>query len=104
MLDSSSRDALSYERTWHRAKTHRNAVAEVFVTDAVVGTDGRVRAAAQTPPCHSFYGDHSPRPASADPLLLMEVCRQAGLVTAYELGVAMDTILATGEWDLRVND
>lgn len=94
---------LSYDRTWHRRKAHRNAVAEVFVTDAIIYGENRVCVAAQTPPCHSFYGDHLPKPLQADSLLLMEICRQAGLVTAYELGIPVDTILATSEWDLRVD-
>ncbi len=102
-LEDTAERTLSYDRTWYRGKAHRSAVAEVFVTDAVASTDGHVRVAAQTPPCHSFYGDHVPEPSAVDPLLLMEICRQAGLVTAYELGVPVETILATVGWDLQID-
>jgi hypothetical protein len=100
--DEVASPALSYDRTWDRRKVHRTAVSEVFVTDAVVCDQQTVRVAAQTPPCHAYFGDHVPTPDAADPLLLMEICRQSGLVTAYELGVPTDVVLATEDWDLTI--
>lgn len=94
--------ALGSTRTWFREKVHRKAVAEVFITDAVIRGPSEVLVSAQTPTCHSYFGDHVPTPAGVDPLLLMEVCRQAGLATAYELGIPLETTLATGEWDLTL--
>ena len=93
--------ALSFDRTIDRRKVHRSAVSEVFITDVRALGDNRVALAAQLPTCHAYFNDHHPA-AGVDPLLIMEVCRQAGLATAYELGVSTDVVLVTGDWDLRV--
>lgn len=94
----------TYDRTLTRAKVHRTAVAEVFITDSWVSGPGQVRVAAQTPPCHAYFGDHLPEPVAVDPLLLMEICRQAGLASAYELGIPVSTTLATSDWDLHLDE
>jgi 2-oxo-3-(phosphooxy)propyl 3-oxoalkanoate synthase len=92
--------ALSFDRTIDRRQVHRSAVSEVFITDVRALGESRVALAAQLPACHAYFGDHVS--ADVDPLLVMEICRQAGLATAYELGVSTDCVLATESWDLRI--
>ena len=93
--------ALSFDRTIDRGRVHRSAVSEVFITDVRRLGDDRVVLAAQLPTCHAYFDDHDPATA-VDPLLILEVCRQAGLATAYELGLPTNVVLVTGDWDLRV--
>lgn len=103
-VDTSGVDeVLSFDQTWSKRKAHRRSVAEVFITDAIRLDPTHVRLAAQTPACHLMFGDHTPTPEKIDPLLLAEICRQAGLITAYELGVPDSTTLATSAWDLRLD-
>ena len=92
---------LSFDRTIDRRKVASIRGFQVFITDVHGLGDGRVALAAQLPTCHRYFNDHGSM-AAADPLLIMEVCRQAGLATAYELGVSTNVVLITEEWDLRV--
>jgi hypothetical protein len=94
--------ALSFDRTIDRRMVHRAAVSEVFITDVRPLGDRRVALAAQLPTCHRYFNDHLGSESAVDPLLMMEVCRQAGLATAYELGVSTGVVLITEDWDLRV--
>ncbi|MDT7729664.1 MAG: 2-oxo-3-(phosphooxy)propyl 3-oxoalkanoate synthase [Actinomycetota bacterium] len=92
--------ALTFDRTIDRCQVHRSAVSEVFITDVHALGGTRVALAAQLPTCHAYFNDHGS--TVVDPLLIMEVCRQAGLATAYELGVSTDVVLITEDWDLWV--
>ena len=92
---------LRFDQTWSKLKAHRRSVAEVFITDAKPIGSNTVRVGAQTPACHLYFGDHSPNLQTVDPLLIAEICRQAGLITAYELGVPDSTTLATEDWNLE---
>ncbi|MFI6577537.1 ScbA/BarX family gamma-butyrolactone biosynthesis protein [Nocardiopsis sp. NPDC050513] len=82
---------LDYARTLDRSVVHREALAEVFVTDTrSLGGDAHA-AAAQLPRSHAYYGDHLLRPRLHDPVLLLEACRQAGLAIAHtHYGVPFD--------------
>lgn len=83
---------------------HRRAVAEVFITDLHEVSDSAVRLCAQVPACHILFNDHEPWLASVDPMALAEISRQAGLVTAYALGIPESSTLATHEWHLDFNN
>jgi 2-oxo-3-(phosphooxy)propyl 3-oxoalkanoate synthase len=96
--------ALSYDRTISRSKVHRAAVSEVFLTDVRALDDRRVVLAGQLPSCHSYFSDHAHRGLALDPLLIMEVGRQATLASAHELGVPADVMLISGEFGLRIAD
>jgi hypothetical protein len=95
---------LSYDRTIDRAQVHRRAVAEVFLTDIHAVDGQRVAVAGQLPTCHSYFSDHAAVDAPADPLLVMEVARQATLASAHELGIPRDTVLISSEFELEIID
>lgn len=68
---------LEFVRTVDRSLLHRDALSEVFLTDVRQIAPDRYWAAAQLPPWHNYYTDHTSLLPVADPLLLMECCRQA---------------------------
>ncbi|WP_327269316.1 gamma-butyrolactone biosynthesis protein [Streptomyces sp. NBC_01218] len=72
---------LDYSTTVSRELVHRESVAEVFLTDHRPHGNG-VRIAAQLPRTHAYYSDHTVSPALYDPLLLMEVLRQCGILAS----------------------
>ncbi|SDL14578.1 ScbA/BarX family gamma-butyrolactone biosynthesis protein [Streptomyces indicus] len=79
--------ALSYAQTVDRRLTHRAAVSECFVTDAVSTGERTFLVAAQLPRTHSYYNDHvtsSKAPAAYDPLLVLEIFRQTCIVASHE--------------------
>ena len=73
----------SFHRTVDRALLHRAALGEVFLTDLVRTADTEFLAAAQLPRSHAYYGDHTHRVGSYDPVLLLEVVRQATIGIAH---------------------
>ncbi|WP_329216751.1 gamma-butyrolactone biosynthesis protein [Streptomyces sp. NBC_01485] len=75
--------ALSFTGTVDRALVHRAAVAEVFVTDSAQLSGNQFLVAAQLPRVHGYYSDHVTSPAAYDPLLLLEVFRQAGIQATH---------------------
>ncbi|HEY5834705.1 AfsA-related hotdog domain-containing protein [Streptomyces sp.] len=78
-------------RTVDRALVHRSSLSEVFLTDLRPEDDGFL-ATAQLPRSHAYWGDHVLSPASYDPVLLIEVCRQATLAGSHRFyGVPMDS-------------
>jgi 2-oxo-3-(phosphooxy)propyl 3-oxoalkanoate synthase len=95
---------LSFDRTINRGQVHRTAVSEVFLTDVRALDGQRVVLAGQLPPCHSYFSDHAHRGLALDPLLIMEVGRQATLASAHELGVPADVVLISGDFGLRITD
>jgi hypothetical protein len=95
---------LSFDCTVNRRKVHRTAVAEVFLTDVRALDDRRVVLAAQLPTCHSYFSDHAPHGSPVDPLLIMEMGRQATLASAHELGVPPDEMLISADFELRITD
>ncbi len=75
-------DGLDYTGTVPRALVHRASVTEVFLTDHRPHGEGAF-IAAQLPRTHSYYNDHTGSPALYDPLLLMEVLRQCGILGSH---------------------
>lgn len=84
--------SLSFDRTVPRNLVHRRSVGEVFLTDARRIAADRVQIGAQLPTSHTYFHDHT-NLNSLDPLLLMEICRQANIATAHMLEVSYDTTL-----------
>ncbi|MFD7710571.1 ScbA/BarX family gamma-butyrolactone biosynthesis protein [Streptomyces sp. NPDC059786] len=96
---------LDYRRTVDRLLVHREALGEVFLTDMQPLDDGRYAAGAQLPRSHAHYGDHLLRPASHDPLLILEACRQATLAGAHRFfAVATDNKFILTHLRLRLTD
>lgn len=94
----------SFDRTVDRRLVHRSAVSEVFLTDVRALGGGRVLLGAQLPTCHGYFDDHAHEGSAVDALLVLEVCRQASLASAHELGVPLDTILISGGFGLEIVD
>ncbi|WP_067975273.1 AfsA-related hotdog domain-containing protein [Nocardiopsis trehalosi] len=96
---------LDYDRTVSRAIVHRWAVAEVFLTDSRAVDETRFAAAAQLPPAHHYFGDHTGLPDAYDPLLVLESCRHA---VTHACHVHQDLPDATAfmvtAWTLEVRD
>ncbi|MEU6471558.1 ScbA/BarX family gamma-butyrolactone biosynthesis protein [Streptomyces massasporeus] len=96
---------LAYQRSMDRVLVHRRAVMEVFVTDAVRLGDERFAVALQAPRAHSYYNDHTQRPALLDPLFLLEAARQAVTVVAHQwLDVSYDTSFLISDWTTEFTD
>ncbi|MCH5675090.1 ScbA/BarX family gamma-butyrolactone biosynthesis protein [Streptomyces gilvus] len=89
----------AYQRSMDRVLVHRRAIMEVFVTDAARIGDDTFAVAVQAPRAHSYYNDHTQRPALLDPLFLLEAARQAVTVVAHQwLGVSYDTSFLISDW------
>ncbi|WP_121703948.1 ScbA/BarX family gamma-butyrolactone biosynthesis protein [Streptomyces sp. E5N298] len=96
---------LAYQRPMDRVLVHRRAVMEVFVTDAVRRGDDSFAVAVQAPRAHSYYNDHTQRPALIDPLFLLEAARQAVTVVAHQwLDVPYDTSFLISDWTTEFTD
>lgn len=97
--------ALSSSRTVPRTLVHRAAVSEVFLTDWARVASGKYAIAAQLPRVHAYYSDHITAPASYDPLLLLEVFRQASILVAHEfLEAPLDSRFIFVSGALRITD
>ncbi|MFD9330904.1 AfsA-related hotdog domain-containing protein [Streptomyces sp. NPDC060065] len=96
--------ALSYRHTIDRGDVHRWAVSEVFLTDYADLTSDNYLAAAQLPPAHHYFGDHTGPAADApDSMLLLECCRQAATCIAHRgLGVTRDSAFHVTDWTLEL--
>ncbi|WP_327370772.1 ScbA/BarX family gamma-butyrolactone biosynthesis protein [Streptomyces sp. NBC_01217] len=96
---------LSYTRTVARSLVHRAAICEVFLTDASHLSDNEYLIAAQLPRVHSYYSDHITAPASYDPLLLVEVFRQASIYVAHRfLDAPIESKFSFNSGDMTVTD
>ncbi|EFL02060.1 MULTISPECIES: ScbA/BarX family gamma-butyrolactone biosynthesis protein [unclassified Streptomyces] len=93
---------LDFDITVPRRLVHRASVTEVFLTDHRPQGNGAL-IAAQLPRTHDYYNDHTATPAKYDPLLLMEVLRQCGILTAHEyVGAPADSSFVFDGASLRV--
>jgi 2-oxo-3-(phosphooxy)propyl 3-oxoalkanoate synthase len=72
---------LEFQRTVSRRLVHRAAVAEVFVTDAVVLGEDHFLVGGQWPRDHALY--HPDAQRRSDPLLFAETIRQALVYLAH---------------------
>ncbi|KOU94929.1 ScbA/BarX family gamma-butyrolactone biosynthesis protein [Streptomyces virginiae] len=96
---------LSYASTVTRALVHRAAVCEVFLTDSVRVAEDEYLIAAQLPRVHSYYNDQITSPAVYDPLLLVEVFRQASIYAAHTfLDAAIDEKFIFNGGEMIVTD
>lgn len=93
--------SLSFDRTIERQRVHRTAISEVFLTDIQVTGTSDVLIAAQLPSSHAFFHDHIR--GGIDPLLFLEVARQATIASAHALGVPPDSILISSDFELSLN-
>jgi hypothetical protein len=74
---------LSDEQAIPRSLVHKNAIAEVFVTDSVsVGADSML-IAGELPRTHYYYNDPALDSARFDLIAILELCRQACFVMAH---------------------
>ncbi|SOB81115.1 A-factor biosynthesis hotdog domain-containing protein [Streptomyces sp. 1331.2] len=96
---------LTYSNTVPRATVHRAAICEVFLTDSVRVAEGEYLIAAQLPRVHSYYSDNVTAPAAYDPLLLVEVFRQASIYAAHTfLGAPLDNKFIFVSGELNITD
>lgn len=87
--ESAAPHALSWTRTIDRTLVHRDAIAEVLLTDLVQLSDTGFLVAAQWPRSHRVY---RPDPDGRhDPMLILETVRQTGLALShFGFGVEFD--------------
>ncbi|MEV6947491.1 AfsA-related hotdog domain-containing protein [Streptomyces sp. NPDC051172] len=96
---------LSTQRTLSRRLVHRSAISEVFLTDFQSVDENTFRAAAQLPPRHFYYGDHTARPAMHDPLAVFESVRQMLLCAMHlQHDAGHDTKSITATASLEITD
>ncbi|MEV7596737.1 ScbA/BarX family gamma-butyrolactone biosynthesis protein [Kitasatospora sp. NPDC089797] len=96
---------LSYSTTVSRGTVHRAAICEVFLTDSARVAEGEYSIAAQLPRVHSYYSDNVTAPAAYDPMLLVEVFRQASIYVAHTfLDAPLDNKFIFVSGDLVVTD
>ncbi|MEU3623603.1 hypothetical protein BS329_13820 [Amycolatopsis coloradensis] len=97
--------ALSFQRTVDRSLVHRTAIAEVFVVDSIATGDRQCEVGAQLPLTHGYYSDHLAEPARYDPILLLEICRQAAIYGSHAIvGVSLGTAMIIGSFTLRLHN
>jgi hypothetical protein len=100
-----SAPGVATHRTVDRRLVHRAALAEVFLTDFLRVDHDTFRAAAQLPPSHFYYGDHTVRPATHDPLAVFEAVRQMLLCAMHlQHGAGDRTKSITAEAGLEITD
>lgn len=96
-LDGPNDINATYSRALPRELVHRQALAEVFVTDFRLIDDASFVVAAQWPKTHRFFSSNHGR---HDPTLIAETIRQAGFVVAHRgLGVPVGHQFLM--WDLE---
>ncbi|MET7702490.1 AfsA-related hotdog domain-containing protein [Streptomyces sp. NPDC005485] len=96
---------LTTQRTLARRLVHRSALAEVFLTDFQSLDEKTFRAAAQLPPRHFYYSDHTGRLAMHDPLAVFESVRQMLLCAMHlQHDASADTKSITATASLEITD
>ncbi|WP_225636974.1 ScbA/BarX family gamma-butyrolactone biosynthesis protein [Streptomyces solaniscabiei] len=101
-LTAAGGDARRTPPTVPRESVHRQSPSEVFLGSAGPGPDGGFTARALLPRAHPYWTDHA-HPRAADPLLLLECCRQAETYAAHEyFGVSADTKFVLVDWSLAL--
>lgn len=98
-------DTLTFDTTVARRLVHRAAICEVFLTGSTRLGEREFAVAAQLPRVHSYYSDQRALPRTYDPLLLIEVVRQAGIFVAHEhLGAPTSDKFLFESGDFQVAD
>ncbi|MEV5315461.1 MULTISPECIES: AfsA-related hotdog domain-containing protein [unclassified Streptomyces] len=83
---------------------HRSAETEIFLAGAEQTGEYEFVGTARLPSRHPYYNDLPDAPSHADPLLLLEACRQAGSYLAHAaLGVPLDAAFLVTDWDVRAH-
>ncbi|GHE12675.1 AfsA-related hotdog domain-containing protein [Streptomyces alanosinicus] len=96
---------LTTQRTLARRLVHRSALAEVFLTDFRSVDELTFHAAAQLPPRHFYYSDHTTRVAMHDPLAVFEAVRQMLLCAMHlQHDAGPDTKSITATASLEITD
>ncbi|MGW8948771.1 ScbA/BarX family gamma-butyrolactone biosynthesis protein [Streptomyces sp. NPDC055709] len=94
---------LAFQRTVSRRLVHRAAVAEVFVTDAVVLGEDHFLIGSQWPRDHALY--HPDAQRRSDPLLFAETIRQALVYLAHwHYGVPLTHRFVGHDMDFEITD
>ncbi|MFC5805869.1 ScbA/BarX family gamma-butyrolactone biosynthesis protein [Streptomyces formicae] len=94
---------LAFQRTVSRRLVHRAAVAEVFVTDAVVLGEDHFLVGSQWPRDHALY--HPDAHRRSDPLLFAETIRQALVYLAHwHYGVPLTHRFVGYDTDFEITD
>ncbi|MFI7011296.1 ScbA/BarX family gamma-butyrolactone biosynthesis protein [Streptomyces sp. NPDC050145] len=94
--------SLEFGRTVARELVHRRALSEVFLTDSRKIDDTSFVAAAQLPPSHVYFTDHTTAQA-VDPLLLLECCRQAETHAVHaHFGAPLGTKFVLEAWAMEL--
>lgn len=94
---------LEFQRTVARRLVHRAAVAEVFVTDAVVLGEDHFLIGSQWPRDHTLY--HPDVHRRSDPLLFAETIRQALVYLAHwHYGVPLSHRFVGYDMDFEITD
>ncbi|RAG81631.1 gamma-butyrolactone biosynthesis protein [Streptacidiphilus pinicola] len=94
---------LEFMSTVNRSVLHRWALAEVFLTDARQVSEDEYVAAAQLPPSHAYYTEHTSRLGAPDPMLLLECCRQAETYGGHEFaGVSNSSKFLLRSWSMAL--
>ncbi|WP_338784210.1 ScbA/BarX family gamma-butyrolactone biosynthesis protein [Streptomyces sp. DG1A-41] len=97
-------ETLGFHQTVDRRMVHRASVAEVFVTGMQRTGDLTFRSAAQLPLSHAYFNDHLGTPATYDPLLLLEICRQASIYGAHaQLDIPLKTTFMVNDWAIDLH-
>ncbi|MFC9677291.1 AfsA-related hotdog domain-containing protein [Streptomyces sp. NPDC058430] len=94
---------LEFMRTVDRSLLHRWALSEVFLTDSRQTGEDDYLAAAQLPPSHAYYTEHTSRLGAPDPMLLLECCRQAETYGGHEFaGVSRKSKFLLRSWSMEL--
>lgn len=87
--ESTCVQSMGWVRTVDRRLVHRNAIAEVLLTDLIQTSAARFEVAAQWPRSHRVYRPNGE--GRHDPMLILETVRQTGLALShFGFGVDFD--------------
>ncbi|WP_286251295.1 ScbA/BarX family gamma-butyrolactone biosynthesis protein [Streptomyces graminofaciens] len=95
---------LAFDRGVPRTLVHKTAVSEVLLTDAVRTGPHRFTVAAQWPRHHVLFGNGTCPAGAADPLLLLETVRQAGIYVShvyYDVPLAHPFLLTSIDYEVE---
>ena len=81
LTESDAAGLLSWTRTVDRALVHRDAIAEVLLTDVIQLSETEFVIGAQWPRSHRVYRPDTD--GRHDPMLILETVRQTGLALSH---------------------
>jgi len=100
--ESEAAGLLTWTRTIDRALVHRDAIAEVLLTDLIKVSPIEFLVAAQWPRSHRVY--RPDRTGRHDPMLILETVRQVGLaVSHFGFGVTFERQSVMNNVGFRLN-